>query len=390
MFAMSLPWIRALPRSAIIDGVLVAVVATVVVVGTLLLTGGRGVTLFGELLLAATAGPLLLRREDPRAALVAIVILSFTYDALNEPGGFFTLPTGLAIFFVADAGFRWTAAAAVGAVVAAFLAVGLLSGRGHVSELENALWFAGWLAASVVSGEVTRGRRAYREQVEQRALAAERTRAEEALRRAGEERIQIARELHDILAHRISLISVQSGAGLHLFDRNPEQAWHALRSINEASHQALGELRATLGVLRQVDEPEPRAPAPGLAQLDTLIVDAETAGVHVGLAITGGPGALPPGVDLAAYRIIQESLTNVVRHAHAAAARIAIAYGPADVEITVEDDGAGAVAETQRGPHGNGLLGMYERAAALGGELEAGPRPSGGFRVWARLPVGGA
>jgi len=236
----------------------------------------------------------------------------------------------------------------------------------------------------------TRGRRAYLAQVEERALAAERSREDEALRRAGEERIRIARELHDILAHRISMISVQSGVGAHLMERRPEEARQALIAINEASKEALTELRATLGVLRQVDEPDPRAPAPGLAQLTGVIASTTAAGVDVRLDVSGEQRDLPAGVDLAAYRIIQESLTNVVRHARAASARIAIAYRRADLLIEIEDDGRGAADLGQEIAGGNGMLGMRERAAALGGELEAGPLSGGGFRVMARLPLDGA
>ena len=239
-------------------------------------------------------------------------------------------------------------------------------------------------------GETTRGRRAYLAQVEERALAAERSREDEALRRAGEERIRIARELHDILAHRISMISVQSGVGAHLMERRPEEARRALLAINEASKEALQELRATLGVLRQVDEPDPRTPAPGLAQLTGVIASTTAAGVDVRLDVSGEPRDLPAGVDLAAYRIIQESLTNVVRHARAATARIAIAYRRADVLIEIEDDGRGTADIGHETPGGNGMLGMRERATALGGELEAGPQAGGGFRVTARLPLDGA
>lgn len=161
-------------------------------------------------------------------------------------------------------------------------------------------------------------------------------------------------------------------------------------AVNQASKEALVELRATLGLLRQVDGPESRSPAPGLGQLEGVIASTNAAGVEVRLDVTGEPCDLPAGVDLAAYRIIQESLTNVIRHARAASARIAIAYRPADVVIQIDDDGRGVDEHGTSPTEGNGLLGMRERASALGGELDAGPQAGGGFRVLARLPIDGA
>ncbi|MGH2445205.1 MAG: sensor histidine kinase, partial [Candidatus Limnocylindria bacterium] len=262
-------------------------------------------------------------------------------------------------------------------------------------DADAPIWITGWLAASYVLGEVSRSRRRYLEQVEQRAIDAERTREEEALRRAGEERMRIARELHDVLAHNISTINVQAGVAAHLLDRQPEQAREALVAINEASREALRELRATLGLLRGVDEEDPRSPAPGLARLDDLVENLRGTGVEVAVEMTGeatgeaGPTPLPlaPATDLAAYRIIQESLTNVGRHARAARVVITLDYQPETLVITVDDDGAGPPGGAPS--YGNGLTGMRERAVAAGGELEAGPGPRGGFRVRARLPVEG-
>ncbi len=377
---------RRLAIATAFDVGLVVLVAAVSIIGTAALTAGRGVDALGDLLLAGGAVPLLARRRHSRAALAATVIVAFAYDAAGYPGGFYTLPIGIALYTAVDAGHRWTAVGLAGGVVAVFLLVGVVLGRGHISDAANALWFGGWLVASLVLGEVTRSRRAYVEQVEQRAIEAERGREEEARRRTSEERVRIARELHDILAHRISSINVQAGMGGRLLDRDPEQARRAFAAINEASREALQELRATLGVLRQVDEPEPRAPAPGLAQLDGVIADAAAAGIEVSLVVEGVPRELPSGVDLAAYRIIEEALTNVVRHARAAKASVAISYRPAEIDVEIEDDGVGGDSDGSA-LGGNGLLGMRERAVTLGGELEARHRPAGGFRVRARLPL---
>jgi len=375
---------------AVAEAGLPVLVAAGFVVGSALLAGARTLGPVGYGLLVAGAAALLVRRNHPVAALAGTVIPAFAYDVLDYPGGLCTIAVGVALFAVADAGHRRAGISAIVAVVGGFLAIGVLLGRGHVIDLITALWFAGWLVASLILGETTRSRLAYVEEVEQRAIEAERSREDEAHRRASEERIRIARELHDVLAHRISMISVQSGVGAHLLDRDPDQARTALVAVNQASKEALQELRATLGLLRQVDGPETRSPAPGLAQLERVIASTTAAGLDVRLDVTGEPRDLPTGVDLAAYRIIQESLTNVIRHARAATARIAIAYRRADLVIQIEDDGRGVDEHGPPAPGGNGLLGMRERAAALGGDLEAGPLAVGGFRVRARLPLDGA
>ena len=226
----------------------------------------------------------------------------------------------------------------------------------------------------------------------QRRQAAEQSRAEEARRRAGEERMRIARELHDVLAHNISLINVQAGVALHLMDEQPGQSRSALQAIKQASNDALGELRSVLDVLRQGDEAPPRAPASGLAHLDSLVAGAGATGLEVRTRVEGTPRPLPAGTDLAAYRIVQESLTNVTRHAGPAGATVRIAYGEKDLTVQVDDDGNGLepplAADIPLRP-GRGLVGMRERVAALGGDLTAGPRPGGGFRVLARLPLDG-
>ena len=381
--------IRILPVSVVEAG-LPVMVAAGFVVGSAFLADARTLGPLGYGLLVAGAASLLFRRTHPVAALAGTVIPAFAYDLLNYPGGLCTIAVGVALFAVADAGHPRIGISAIVAVVGGFLGIGVLLGRGHVIDLITALWFAGWLVASLMLGETTRGRRAYLEEVEGRAVEAERSREDEARRRAREERIRIARELHDVLAHRISMISVQSGVGAHLMDRDPDQARSALIAVNQASKEALQELRATLGLLRQADGPEPRSPAPGLAQVEGVMASTSAAGIDVRLEVSGEARLLPTGVDLAAYRIIQESLTNVIRHARAASARIAIVYEPTDVVIQVDDDGRGLDGNGPGADGGNGLVGMRERAAALGGELEAGPLAPGGFRVWARLPIDGA
>ncbi|MFD0533888.1 sensor histidine kinase [Actinomadura luteofluorescens] len=227
----------------------------------------------------------------------------------------------------------------------------------------------GWLVAVVALGWVRHSRLAYLREAEQRA--------------AGEERLRIARELHDVVGHHLSLINVQAGTSLHRFHRDPAQGEAALAAIKSSSREALRDLRATLGVLRQADEEAPTAPAPTLDGIGALIGSARSAGLTVHGRVTGD--AEPPTeVGLAAYRIVQESLTNVSRHAAAARVTVSVERGPGALLVEVADDGRGAAAHPA-GP-GSGVDGMRERARALGGELTAGPRQGGGFLVRARLP----
>jgi signal transduction histidine kinase len=250
---------------------------------------------------------------------------------------------------------------------------------------------AGWIISAGVMVVASRVWRLHLREVEERAAEAERTREEVARRRAVEERLRIARELHDVLAHSISLINVQSGVALHLIEEQPQQARIALAAINEASAEALREVRSVLSVLRGTgEEPPPRAPTAGLARLDELVSGASAAGITVALEVHGDQRPLPASVDLAAFRIVQESLTNVVRHAGAGAATVQLTYAERELELQIDDDGRGAVAHRPRGiGTGNGIAGMRERATALGGELDAGAGEAGGFRVRARLPLGG-
>jgi signal transduction histidine kinase len=372
-----------------IDLLIAAGVLAVELVGTMLWSRasvGDGPDPVGYTLLVVIAASVAVRNVHPVRALALIAFCATAYMWLGEPAPFWTVALVLATWAAVSAGHRLATVLICGAFMGAFLVGGFILRIGHAAETDAPLWLTGWLIAAFVLGEVSRGRREYIAQVEQRAIDAERTREEEARRRAGEERLRIARELHDVLAHSISVINVQAGVAVHLLDRQPDQARAALLTINEASKEAMRELRATLGLLRQSDDVDPRAPAPGLARLDELVDTARAAGLDVTVATTGEQEDLPPAADLAAYRIVQESLTNVNRHAGATHVALSIIHRPNEVELTIEDDGAGVTAGTRLRP-GNGLLGMRERAAAVGGELDAGPLPGGGFRVRARLPA---
>jgi signal transduction histidine kinase len=224
-------------------------------------------------------------------------------------------------------------------------------------------------------------------EVEQRAEEAERTRDEAAQRMAMEERLRIARELHDSLTHSISVIQVQSGVAVHLARKRGEDVPPALLAIQEAGTDAARELRATLGVLRSEEDSD----GSGLCQLDSLVARARAAGLPVTVTVVGAERPLPPDVDQAAYRIVQEALTNVSRHAGAASAAVHLHYTPDTLSVQVDDDGTGTSNGTSTvtrssGP-GLGLVGMRERVSALGGRLQAGPQDGGGFQVRAELPA---
>jgi signal transduction histidine kinase len=227
-------------------------------------------------------------------------------------------------------------------------------------------------------------------EVEQRAEEAERTKDEAARRRAVEERLRIARELHDSLTHSISVIQVQAGVAVHLARKRGEDVPPALLAIQEAGADAARELRATLGVLRSAEDGD----GSGLSQLDSLVARARAAGLPVTVTVTGAERPLPAEVDQAAYRIVQEALTNVSRHAGRACAAVHLHYTPQALSVRVDDDGTGTVtgpgAATGTGGRsgpGLGLVGMRERVSALGGRLQAGPQDGGGFQVWAELPA---
>jgi signal transduction histidine kinase len=332
------------------------------------------------LFLAVGPVALLWRWRSPAGVLAVVMAACVVYFALGYPYGPAWLSLIVALWTAVTGGARRAAWITTFVGLAAYFTLAALVGRVEPVNLATVAAHTSSLLLVLAVAELAMAGR-------QRRLAAERTRAEEAQRRAGEERMRIARELHDVLAHNISLINVQAGVALHLMDEQPGQSRSALQAIKQASNDALGELRSVLDVLRQGDEAPPRAPASGLAHLDSLVSRAGATGLEVRTRVEGTPRPLPAGTDLAAYRIIQESLTNVTRHAGPATATVLVRYGHDDLTVQVDDDGRGP--SSTNGPGGNGIHGMRERVAALGGELDAGPRPGGGFRVLAHLPVDG-
>jgi signal transduction histidine kinase len=333
------------------------------------------------------AGPvaLLFRRRLPAATLSVVMTVTVLYLLRGYVFGPVFLSTVVAIVAAVTAGRRASSWAITGGGIAVLGGLSLLTPftpfRLEYLTLGHTLGVFTWLLLVLTGAEILRIRR-------ERAAEVRRARAEEERRQASEERLRIARELHDVLAHSISMINVQAGVALHLLDERPEQARTALSAIKDASKEALSEVRSVLGVLRQVNESAPRSPAAGLARLDDLVSRARLAGLVVSTETVGRPRALPAGVDLAAFRIIQEALTNVTRHAGpGVTATVRLEYEDDDLLVEVIDDGRGATGDLPGG--GNGIPGMRERVAALSGEISAGPRAeAAGFRVHARLPSG--
>ena len=363
--------------------VAVAVLVGVVQLGLTTLAARRqtdrhSLDLLAYLLLAVGPVALLWRRRSPVGVLAVVMGACVLYFALGYPYGPAWLALIVALWTAVTGGARRAAWVTTFVGLAVYFTLAAVVGRVEpINPATVAAHTSSLLLVLAVAELAMAGR--------QRRLAADRTRAEEDRRRAGEERMRIARELHDVLAHNISLINVQAGVALHLMDEQPGQSRSALVAIKQASNDALGELRSVLDVLRQGDEAPPRAPASGLAHLDSLVSGAGAAGLEVRTRVEGTPRPLSAGTDLAAYRIIQEALTNVTRHAGPATASVLVRYTQDGLTVQVDDDGRGP--SSPNGSGGNGIRGMRERVAALGGDLEAGARPGGGFRVLAHLPL---
>ena len=333
-------------------------------------------------LVAAPAGALAVRRRYPVAVLALVFAATLAYFVLGYANGPIWLALIIAYYTAVTGGHRLAAAVAAVAGFAIFPWLDYLLRHRPAPSAAGLAGLAAWLLVVLGAGEAVRIRR-------ERAAAAARIAAAEARRRASEERLRMARELHDSLGHYLSLISVQSAVALNLNQQLPDQARAALAAVKQASKEALRELRSVLDILRQDGDPAPRSPAPGLARLGELVAQASAPGLDVRAHTEGIPRPLPFEVEVAGYRIVQEALTNVARHAGPATATVRLTYGQDELTVRVDDDGRGPAACPPPGS-GNGITGMRERAAALGGELSAGPRPGGGFRVQARLPVGGA
>ncbi len=271
-----------------------------------------------------------------------------------------------------------------GAVAIGLTVIAVVGVPGVSGPASGALTFAAFAAAYLL-GSTMRNRRLYSEQLEARASSLERERHEETGRALAEERLRIAQELHDVVAHSMGVIAVQAGVGAHVIDSEPGEAKKTLEAISQTSRSTLVEIRRMLGVLRE-DQGASYVPAPGLADLHRLVRDVASAGLQAEVRIEGTTTKLPPGVDFTAYRIVQEALTNVLKHAGRATATVIIGYEDTALRLEILDDGGGVNGRAT--PGGHGLVGMRERVGVYGGSFEAGPRTGGGFRVAVRLPYG--
>jgi signal transduction histidine kinase len=371
------------------DGLLALVVLAIGLFGT------RGAASFQHrdpvgwsayLLVVIAALALVPRRVWPLATLAVTAAATSLYLVLGYPYGPIQISLVVAVFTVAHRlPLRWSAAAC-GIAMLGLLAHGFVGDSG--ADPIGVLPFSAWAIVPFAVGVVVR--------VTVEANA--RSRAEQVREYAYEERLRVAQEVHDVVGHGLAAINMQAEIALHLLPKRPEQAGEALTAISRTSKEALDELRATLAVVRRSDPSGVRAPTPGLARLGDLVERMSGTGVPVTVEVTGTPRDLPVAVDLAAYRLVQEALTNVLRHAGPASATVRVDHEPDGLTVTVTDTGRGepaptlkALAEADSGKlhrsGGHGIRGMRERVTALGGRFEAGPGPTGGFRVQGSFPL---
>ncbi|HVX42634.1 MAG TPA: sensor histidine kinase [Mycobacteriales bacterium] len=341
----------------------------------------------GAVIVAIAAFGLSIRGSHPLVTLAIAYAATLIYRLIGFPQSPMWLALVVALFTVVSHGRRWIGWAMIAVGYGTLLWFPPVVNDQGFPHLGFAVGVLAWVLLLITAAEVTRVRR-------DRAGEAVQRREAESLARVTEERLRIARELHDVLAHNISMINVQAGVALHLLDEHPEQGRAALNTIKTASKDTLTELRSILGVLRSVDEVEDRAPSHRLADLEALLVRIRGTGLEVALLIEGESRETSASVDLAGYRIVQESLTNVTRHSQATSATVRLIYGTEDLVIQVQDNGVRDTGLRDTGAPGsdptpgNGITGMRERARALGGDVEAGFGPDGaGFRVQARLPL---
>lgn len=360
--------LRAAHRPVLFD-IALAAAATVVEVGLLFNDGTEAVPL--PIAVTVLTGAMLLARRRFGVTVIAVTVASAAAltAAGYSPGG--ALPV-VALWSLAETRDRRVSLAVL-APVAVFLEVDSVS--------SPPVSIGAWML-----GAYMQTRRRYVRAVEERAATLEREREQLDLIAAQRERGAIARELHDIVAHSVTVMLIGVRGARDVLETEPRVAAETLERVETSAEQSLAELRRILVLLRGRDPAETR-PQPSLADLDELVAGYRAAGLPVRLEIAGERLGLPSGVELSAYRIIEEALTNALKHAGATTVTVELGYGGADLEVRVHDDGTGT--GEPPGPGGHGLVGMRERAAVLGGELEAGPAPGGGFRVAARLPIGG-
>ncbi|MER5648894.1 sensor histidine kinase [Streptosporangium sp. NPDC002524] len=331
--------------------------------------------------------PLFWLRERPVAVFAIISLTSFVQWLLGVQALFFNVSVLVAMYGVASRRpLRWAVGAGLVVELGLFLVFGRVpqgldpSAFATASAFAIAIWMAGIYANT---------RRRYLESLEERAERAERERDQQARLAAAAERARIARELHDVVAHNVSVIIVQADGAGYAIDSDPEQARRAMQAVSATGRRALAEMRRMVGVLRADGVQEEYAPQPSLSQLDGLVAQVRESGLPVELRVSGLPRELPEGEQLTVYRIVQEALTNTLKHGGPdSRATVEMEYGVRELLLRVTDDGRGAATPERAGGHG--LVGMRERVALFGGSVEARPVPGGGFQVVARLPIGDA
>jgi signal transduction histidine kinase len=337
----------------------------------------------GVILALGCSLPFYIRRRFPVAVLVTVVAFLVALAGAGYSANVQVQFVIVAVYTVgshSDIRGRWLGMTALVIGLISAAVIGMRDTTTANIATTGAIYFA-----TFFFGVAIQNRRLYMQQLEDRAALLERERDEEAKRAVADERLRIAQELHGVVAHSMGVIAVQAGVGAHVIDKDPAEAKKSLDAIATTSRSTLTEIRRLLGVLR-ADEGGAYQPAPGLGDLDRLVDEVRSAGLSVDVAVAGTRHDVPAGVDLTAYRIVQEALTNVLKHAGPTHANVRVGYEPSAVRLEIADDGRGVNGKSSGGGHG--LVGMRERVGVYGGSLEAGPVAGGGFRVIARLPYG--
>ena len=380
-------------RRAVVTDVLLGVGMFIVSIGSVVAwapgdAASRPTDVWAYVLIGLQTLPLIWRRRAP-VPVLAITILGFLIDrGLNYPGSWAIFGISVAVYTV-GAHLEPRRSLLIGGItidiVLAWTLVGIFVYDVEPMAIVSEIAFLGF--------PLPVGRESYQRQqrmiaLESRAVRAELEREQRAAEAVVEERTRIARELHDVVAHEVTVMTIQAAGARRVLGDDPEQAAGAMESAENAGHRALTEMRRLLGMLRTAD-PATKTPQPGLAALDGLVDQMKLAGLPVSLRIDGSHRELPAGIDLNAYRIIQESLTNTLKHGGPDVhAQVALMFGDSSLSLEVTDDGRGAAAVNARNPNGGqGLLGMHERVALLEGTLNTGPKPGGGYRVVAEIPI---
>ncbi|MHB9002639.1 MAG: sensor histidine kinase [Coriobacteriia bacterium] len=348
--------------------------------------GPRAPEFLAYLIAACAFLPLAFRRAVPWLALALSGGATIVYSLQPMPAAFVTLGPMIALFSVAAYSRRRHTGLIALVVVGVVIAVPVFAFSSNIRWIVELTGSFVLLAAAALFGEADRNRKVYIAEVEARAAQAERTRDEEARRRVDEERIRISREVHDIVAHSLSIVTIQAAAAISQIDTDPQGARESMENVRDSGRGALAELRSMLDVLRTGEGDAPLEPAADIAQIEKLVAPIREAGIAVNLTVEGDRGAVPAYASVSVYRIVQEALTNVVRHAGASRVDVRLEIADRDIMVEVRDDGRGLTAPADS-TDGHGVRGMRERVEALSGSFAAGPDERGGFRVRATIPL---